>query len=249
MRTLSLLALGLALAACESAPAVVVVAPDAGVDPDVCLAPCPLLAIGEPTWVPVDVSLFSTPVGDATNRYAEFLRFVETDFYPAHPWYTDGQFGPGTAHAGPYDTEIAERLSSAGIVPKRTFTPVELSSPNGIVLLLTLAPAPSSVARGSSPDGPDGPILPARLFPMYVDGDVFREGVLLDPANDSRVGAPDMYSPPVIVDGWSHVLVGLVTNNRSFVRGTVDPGSFVFRVTLVDNRSNGWRVQVPFTVE
>ena len=113
--------------------------------------------------------------------HQEFFDFVGSLLAPRHQYSAiDNLVLPGDAHPSPYDQELAMSLSGRGLRSRGRFTVPEFSSPNGVALLMIVAPA-AGAPVGSSADSPSWPILPNAMFPLAIDGDLLKDGVVVDP--------------------------------------------------------------------
>src|SRR5512133_3291837 len=121
--------------------------------------------IGEPIWKPTDFHFTSIEIGTAESGYAEFFENI-LDVLPGpnHTAVAALGVGPGTAHAAPYDGEIAAGLTALGLREAVQFKTKEFSHGNGVMLTWMNVPAPGTT--GSSPDFASGPIIPNSVFPI-----------------------------------------------------------------------------------
>ena len=207
-----------------------------------------LTPIGTPTWEPVDVHLFSAPVGTAPD-YAGFAQTVgQLRPPPNHQPHPELGIGPGAAHAGPYDHELADSVSSLGFVEKSVFDPSEFSNGNAVYVVWMNVPRAGS-AVGSSPDFASGPIIPNSLFPIKFGGQTFRNGVPFSALANVDVPALDAVNPPFAVDGHSH-FPSFFIESLDFALDPSLPqsGAYEIRLSLTDADGNGWKVAAPFDV-
>lgn len=216
------------------------------VDPARCAIPCPRFRIGEPTWEPADALLVSADFGGTLDSYLDVLSLA---FAPNHPVTGDALFAPSPfAHPGPYRGELEGILLAAGLTPRDRFTVDDASGTRLIALFVMLVPT-DDAPRGSSPDFAEGAIISNTLFPLFEDTDLLREGQPFDPYNDTRLFATDAFTPPALVDGWSHLVYVHASGAAFAPPGVETRGNFVYRTTIVDSRNNGWRLEVPFRIE
>jgi hypothetical protein len=189
----------------------------------------------------------SGTIGSADTDLQPFVDFIDPILAPNHAYNPDEfVFGPGAPHAGPYSDEAFAALSAANIAVKQSFSTAEFSAPSGVILTFNVVPG-GSAPIGSSPDFASGPIIPNALFPLVVDGDLYRDGVLYDPYYDGSFTGFDAWHPPVAVDGSSHSMFWL-EENSSFVPDVMPQGGYEFRISILDGSGSGWAITVPFTV-
>jgi hypothetical protein len=201
--------------------------------------------VGNPTWRPTDFHLFSAPA----DTFDAFLGVAQSLLPPPnHQFHPDLLIGPGAPHAGPYDQEFAAGVSASGFRDKSVFSVAEFSGrPLGIYFVFMNVPDPGTT--GSSPDFASGPIIPNSVFPIFSDGDLLRNGVVVDPFFDGPIPPlDDQLNPPFFVDGHSHFPVFLADHLGFLPPGTDPVGSYEYRVSLRDPQGNGWDVVVPFQV-
>lgn len=200
-------------------------------------------AIGTPTWQPVDLHVFSAPIGVAATGYAGFLATLAA-ILPPPKHVSDPVFGilPGVSHSPPYDEEIASGVSGLGFAEKTVFTQQEFSNGMGVYLAYMIAPGPGS-AVGSSSDFAAGPIVPNSLLPIHSVYSTFRNGALFKALEMFDTAVPNG------VAGYSHI-PNFFANNFDFAS---DPsagisGSYEYQIVLTDTAGNGWNIAAPFQV-
>ncbi len=214
-------------------------------DPLAHCAGCTRTKIGSPLWEPTGVLAITGEIGTDLDQYVEFLSsFVE----PNHAW-DDNDFlvGPAVAHPGPYDDELFELATTAGYVAKQTFTAAEFTAPNGVTVMMNFVPS-AGAATGSSFDFASGPIIPNALFPVDVDGGLFRDGVIYDDALENTFAGFHNLTPPIVKDGASHFVWFFGESTLFGPEDTPATGSYQIKVNFIDSSGAGWRVTVPFTV-
>jgi hypothetical protein len=200
-----------------------------------------LTPLGTPIWKPVDIHLFSAPVGTRQSGYREFMETVTAIWGPPdHPIPT------GQPHDPPYDTELAEGIAAQGYHEGHRFSPDEFSNGQGVFVAFMLLPDPGTT--GSSPDYASGPIIPNRLFPLVVDGTLRREGRLFDPDLDST--APPVNSIPRFedIDGFSHLPFIFASNMDFAPIGVMAEGAYEYQFRMTDRDGEGWVARIAFTV-
>jgi hypothetical protein len=208
-----------------------------------------LIPVGKPTWKPVDLRLFSAPIGTVDTSYAEFAQTQERLLpAPDHVPYPQLGIGPGAAHAPPYDKELRNGVRSSGFAETSIFTADQFSAGAGVWLVWMNVPNPGK--RGSSPDFESGRIVPNNLFPMAAKGSTYQNGRLFSTPTEFTIPKlDDALNPPFHVDGHSHFPV-FFADNFDFAlhpeRGIAGWYRFDFKVT--DQTSSGWRVQADYIV-
>jgi hypothetical protein len=205
---------------------------------------CTRSKIGSPKWEPTGVVAIPSTMPSLEG----YLTFLDGLTGPNHAFdENDFIIGPAIAHPGPYNDELYQLAIAKSITPKQTFTKAEFTDPSGVTIMLNIVPS-AGAAIGSSFDFASGPIIANSLFPIAVDGDMYREGVMYDNAFDSSYpGYPGM-NPPIAKDGPSH-LVWFFGENSSFgPLNTPATGSFEFKLKITDSGGAGWNLTVPFTV-
>jgi hypothetical protein len=207
--------------------------------------------IGNPTWKPTDLNLFTAPIGTAASGYAEF---GETQVAilpePNHRFHPALGIGPGDPHARPYNNEISRGLRSLGLPSGGHFTVEDFSDGNGIWLAYMVVPRrPGSAPRGSSPDFDFGPIIPNSLFPIDVTGFAERFGEPFSVLAEFSVPPLDAsLDPPFDVDGHSHFPI-FIADSIDFGPAGVDPdGRYEWTIRMLDQTGNGWEITVRFVI-
>ncbi|MGS0687926.1 hypothetical protein ACVBEQ_22665 [Nakamurella sp. GG22] len=204
--------------------------------------------IGHPTWKLVDFHLFSAPIGTAATGYAEFGQTAEALLPPPdHRPHPQLGIGPGYAHQGPYDNELAEGVAAQRYSEGVRFHTDQFSDGLGVWAVWMAVPAPGVI--GSSPDFSAGPIIPNNLFPIHVLGTATHNGAPL--SKIAKFDVPALVSkltPPFDVDGASHTPFFFADNADFALSDRNLRGSYRWQFTLVDATGNGWSVAVHFTV-
>jgi hypothetical protein len=205
--------------------------------------------IGSPTWKPVDLHLFSAPIGTAATGYAEFaVTALGLLPPPNHVFHPDLLVGPGAPHAPPYDTELANGVADLGFHEGVHFKSSEFSNGEGVFLVWMNVPDPGTT--GSSPDFSSGSIVPNSLFPMHVLGVSYHNDQVFDPFLADILIPPldENLSPPFDVDGHSHFPVFSADNADFGPPGAKLNGSYRYQYTMTDQSGNGWLIEAHFTV-
>lgn len=208
---------------------------------------CKRTKIGAPIWEPTGVAAIAGQVGSTSPD--TFFAFLNELVRPEHA-FDDNDFiiGPAVPHAGPYHDELATFAIEKGFRPTQKFKAREFTAPGGIIILLNLVPS-AGAPTGSSFDFASGPIIPNAVFPITVDGDLYRNGELYDPFFDSAyAGYPGM-NPPIVVDGPSHLPWFFGENSSFGPPNTPVTGNYEFKLKITDSTGAGWNLKVPFTVK
>lgn len=198
--------------------------------------------IGSPLWEPVDYHQFSVAVGPQFENYGVATASLLPP--PNHEVHQNLGVGPGAAHAGPYDTEVAAGVTAQGYEEHTTFSQVDGLLPNAIMAAWMMVPS-AGAPEGTSPDSAAGPIIDNTLFPIHVKVDSYLADVLLDgysyefdvPALDAQL------DPPFDVEGHSHfpMFAAAVFDGLPQPTGTIET-----RVSMVDAAGDGWDLTLTF---
>jgi len=196
--------------------------------------------VGTPSWRVSSVTLFTAPLDPSTASCVLGANHQEIS----------GVYGPGDAHLGPYDSEIANGAAACGFRADSTFTSAEFSGGQGVWFGLVLLPTGGGVA-GSSPDFDSGDVINWDRFPMLFDGDVRRGPfTIADGDLDGLFPGPDDFG--FSVNGHSHVIMLLGSAVERMPLGATPPGEYTFNLNLRDATSDvseaGWDVVAPFIV-
>jgi hypothetical protein len=207
---------------------------------------CVRTNIGSPLWQVAGVIAVAGDVG--TTSPDPLIAFLKDMVGPNHAW-DDNDFivGPKLPHAGPYDDEIFSLAVAAGHTPKQAFTKAEFTGPKGVIITFNIIPS-AGAATGSSFDFASGPILANALFPLKVDGDMYRNGELYDPFFDGDFGGYPALTPPIDKDGASHLFWFFAEDDAFAPPNTPTSGNYEFRLKITDSGGLGWNLTVPFTV-
>lgn len=194
--------------------------------------------VGTPQWIVSDLVLFAGPEDVSTATCL---------LEGPHVW--DGTvWSPGEAHEG-YSTELTSGLARCGLVEKETFASSDLQNGSAIWLGLILEPGPGG-APGSSPDFPMGTVINFDRFPIVVDADVRKNGLIVDLDNDLSFPGPDTWG--FVVTGLSHVPLLFWTTEARMPLGAAPEGEFEWDVSLRDatsiNQETGYELTVPYQV-
>ena len=199
--------------------------------------------IGNPTWRVGDFTIVSIDYGSAGDNFAGFFGLMERVLAPFHRAYPAQRLGigPGLSHETPYAEEFGEALVAEGYEPGTTFALRDWLEPRGLIFVTTLVPI-AGAPVGASPDFASGPIIPGGVT---VDGDLFLDGVLVDPDFDTIYPAVSTLTPRPVGDGHSHIPL-FFGESTAFIPGV--GGDYEFRLRVRDERGNGWDARQPFTI-
>jgi hypothetical protein len=202
--------------------------------------------VGSPLFVAADFHLFAAPIGTAGSGYAEFSETQQLILPPPNhaPNPTLG-IGPGAAHAGPYDHEMADGVAANGYVEGTTFTTDQYSNGSGVYFVFTLLPSTGSPA-GSSPDFASGPILASAMFPLTISGVTFTNGSFNDTLAEFAVPAINLVPGFEGLDGYSHIPF-FFADNFDFASRPVT-GGYEYRLSILDGSGNGYTIVAGFDV-
>lgn len=207
--------------------------------------------IGNPTWRPTDLNLFTAPIGTAASGYDEFgetqAAILPEPYHRPHP---DLGIGPGDPHGWPYNNEIRRGLLSLGLHPDGQFTVEDFSDGSGIWLAYMVIPRrPGSAPKGSSPDFEVGPIIPNSLFPIDLTGFAERFDEPFSVLVDFSVPPLDAsLDPPFDVDGHSHLPI-FIADSIDFGPAGVDPGGrYEWTIRMLDQTGSGWEITAKFVI-
>lgn len=212
-----------------------------------------LQRLGKPCFRPVDFHLFSANI---ENFFALLTGPDGILPEPTHQFHPDLGVGPGEPHDPPYTREVQTGLKRLGLVDQRRFTPEDFRLPKAILFGFMVVPIDQpGCPRGSSPDFVEGPIIPNVLFPASPAPDsvlvsrstFFRRGEAFDPAFILDVRRLDRITPPLGVDGHSHVPIFLATAAEFGPGGAIE-GLYAVHSVLVDHAGNGWDMTARFEI-
>lgn len=204
--------------------------------------------IGSPTWRPVDLHMFSAPIGTAASGYAEFGETIAALLPPPnHVPHPQLGIGPGAAHQPPYDWEMAAGVAAQGYREGMRFSQAEFSEGMGVFTTWMNVPYPGTT--GSSPDFVSGPIIPNSVFPIHVLASATRNGRPFSLVFEGDVPPlDDTLNPPFYVDGHSHFPFFLADNADFGPTGLPQRGSYRWEITMTDASGNGWLVTTHFAI-
>jgi hypothetical protein len=203
--------------------------------------------VGSPLFVAADFHLFAAPIGTASSGYAEFSETQQLILPPPnHSPNPILGIGPGAAHAGPYDHEMADGVAANGYIEGTTFTTEQYSNGSGVYFVFMLLPSTGS-PTGSSPDFASGPILANAAFPLTISGVTFTDGTFNDTlAAEFPVPAINLVDGFETLDGYSHIPF-FFADNFDFASRPVT-GGYEYRVSILDGSGNGYNIVAGFDV-
>jgi hypothetical protein len=213
--------------------------------------------VANPTWMVTDFRTFTAPLGTPASGFAEFFQTIQNVFpAPNHAAHPTLGIVPGTAHAGPYNTEVTSGINAAGYLDQSFFTPAQFQEPNGVFAFWMAVPT-AAAPTGSSPDFASGPIIPNSIFPIAFSGNTFRNGVLFDPLWSGATPATTAIADPTLANpgqGYSHFpfFAGEAFElpiQQGFNHGAATPeGLYVHQFAATDAQGNGWNMAINFLV-
>lgn len=230
---LALLSLLLCTTGVGAAPSAAVPRPDLA-PPAQAGAEFSLTPIGSPIWKPVDIHLFTAPMGSGPD-YREFYDTI--DGLLAEMYHKGGE-----SDAPPYDRVLAKAVASRRYAEQGQYTRAQFSAGKGVFLAWMMVPAPG--ITGSSPDFAMGPVIPRAAFPISVNSLALRDGVTYDPQlykDEIAFNAPQP-------DGSSHFPIFIADNSDFGPPGTPVEGRYEYQVTLTDKQGQGWTLSAKFQV-
>lgn len=213
-----------------------------------------LQQLGKPCFRPVDFHLFSADITDFFGLLTGPHGLLPE---PNHQFHPDLGVGPGMPHNPPYNREIKAGLARLELVDQRRFTPEEFQLPKAILFAFMVLPLDQSdCPRGSSPDFAEGPVIPNVLFTADPAPDsvlasrstFFRRGEVFDRAFTLDLRRLDRITPPLEVDGHSHIPVFLATASDFGPEGAIE-GPYAIHSALVDHAGNGWDMTLRFEIK
>jgi hypothetical protein len=210
--------------------------------------------VGHPIWRPVDIHLFTAPIGSFETGFAEFGAVISGLMPPPEhievlPFFG---VGPGAAHAPPYGHELAEGMAANDLTDRHVFPVSAFSarSGNGVYLVFMLVPRPGT--RGRSPDFEVGPIIPNAVHPITISGVAIRDGESFDPflAPESEIPRLNRRVAPQFagMQGYSHLPFFTATNQLLGPPGTPAEGRYRYEMRMRDKEGNGWNLIARFQV-
>lgn len=215
--------------------------------------PLVLERLGKPCFRPVDFHLFSA---DITNFFGLLTGPDGILPEPEHQFHVELGVGPGVPHDPPYNRELLAGLTRLGLADQRRFVPADFQLPRAVLFAFMVLPMEQpGCPRGSSPDFAAGPIIPNVLFPANPGPDsvlisrssFFRRDAVFDPAFILDIRRLDRITPPLAVDGHSHIPVFLATTAEFGPGGAIE-GTYMIHSVLLDHAGNGWDITLQFEI-
>jgi hypothetical protein len=154
-------------------------------------------------------------------------------------------YQPGTVHAPPYATEVADRLPSQGWDSGNVFRVAHWTSGRLLSFAGVIVPN-ASAPTGTTADYASGPYIPKDVQ-LSVDADVLLGATVVDPDFDGPYPRLVDLMPGTTVDGWSHMTLTF-GEGAPWVPGVAGNYTFHLHVYETANPGNGWIVDLPFTV-
>jgi hypothetical protein len=199
--------------------------------------------VGNPIWKPFDFHVFTAPASSDEEFFGTNNSLLPS---PNHQPHDDLIVGPGIAHAGPYDTELAQGVTASGYREGPIFSVDDFSgAPNGVYFVWMNVPNPGTT--GSSPDYASGPIIPNTIFPLSTVVEIVRNGEVVDGGAFDAAALDGSLNPPFSVDGYSHQPFFL-EEDLTFLPGLAAIGQYAFQVRMIDQQGHGWQIVAPFQV-
>jgi probable HAF family extracellular repeat protein len=208
---------------------------------------CSATPSGHPSWKPTRVVLFSGNIGSDGEHTTTLLQSV---LGPRHQ-YLGKVFISAEPHAPPYDDELDELLDARGITPSQRFDDVQFTAPQGVLMAISVVP--TGEVEGASTDFWSGPVIDSSAFPLEVDWGLC-SGPTCSVERDDLNLSFSQTDPPSAVRGASHLLLGFAESSRLSAElrpgaAVLPPdGSYLYRVTISDQRQGEWNLLVPFKV-
>jgi hypothetical protein len=117
-------------------------------------------------------------------------------------------------------------------------------APSGVLISAILVPSASAPSGTSFEVSSPGPIIPGTFS---VNGDLLRDGVVIDPNFDSTyVKAGALYG--VYYDGFRHIILNFGENSDFSGGAALTAGNYAFRVSISDGTSGSTTQTIHFTV-
>lgn len=192
---------------------------------------------GTPSWKTAGWALYNAPDDDRSPQKVFSLHAYD----PAA-----NAFVPRVVHPPPYETEVADHLAMLDFPTGDRFRVEDWTYPLGILTAAVIVPS-TNAPTGSTSDFASGPYIPKDLA-LSVDGDLYKDGAVVDPNFDSMYPTLESVQPSAAVDGWSHMTLTF-GEDTSFIPGTAGHYRLHVHVYEVAAPTNGWQIDVPFDVE
>jgi hypothetical protein len=200
---------------------------------------------GTPNWTVVAWAVFVGPLGTINSPPGVIAASFSAVWAPKHAFDTAmNQFKSVVPHPPPYDGELSAGLAQTSFVNTGCVPAAAFQAPSGVLIAAILVPSATAPSGTSYEVSSSGPIIPGALT---VDGDLLRNGVVIDPAFDSTsVTATALYGTPY--DGYRHLLFNFAENSDFSGGAALTAGNYAFRMKLSDGSGSATSQTVHFTV-
>ncbi len=199
-----------------------------------------------PGWRAVDFNLFAASVG--------LLPAAELLPAATHVDLAGLGIGAGEAHAPPYEFEISDALSAAGLIDEFDFAArdVDGSADDAVYFAFTLIADADNAPVGKTPDG-EQPMLPLDLFGLSVTAVLSRRSqtgasetlaeflVVLEAADPDSI-------PDFTLDGVSHLPFFFVIDPTLLTPDHAASRDYRLQFALRDSAGNGYDLASDFSV-
>jgi hypothetical protein len=204
---------------------------------------------GKPNWTAVAWAVFVAPLGTIDSPPATLNASFSAVWAPNHGYDTGlNEFKSILPHAPPYDGELTAGLAQTTFVNTGCFPASAFAAPSGVMISVILVPSATAPSGTSFEVPTSGPIIPGTVS---IDGDLLRNGVVIDPAFDTLYAKayalyPQVQPPP---DGFRHIILNFAENSEFSGGAALTAGDYAFRVKITDNNGVASTSQtVHFTV-
>jgi hypothetical protein len=198
--------------------------------------------IGSPQWEVTDLQFVAAPGGFVANNNTEGLKSA-MKILSKHIFFSSGcyGFGPDPQKCHSPKGELAAGAMAAGYA-LTGFTTSDLVAPKAIHFLLTLSPKDE---WGPSPCSSCEPVIPDSLFDIAFDGDLYRDGTLVDKDFDGTFCPVYQLAPGFAGKNFDHLHLAFLESSE-FI--TPAPGTYELKFKLTDAQGKGWNVSKSFVV-
>ena len=202
---------------------------------------------GTPDWTAVAWAVYVAPIGTASDPPSTLNASASAVWAPNHAFdTTNSVFKSIIPHAPPYDGELATGLAQTTFVNTGCLPASAFVAPSGVLVSAILIPSATAPSGSSYEVATSGPIIPSAL---YVDGDLLRDGVVIDPAFDSTYTKALYLYPSSGAEGYRHVILNFAENSDFSGGAALIAGDYAFRVKISGGSGTGTTSQmIHFTV-
>src|SRR5262252_1230461 len=186
---------------------------------------------GTPTWTAQGWAVYVGPLGFASDPPATINAGFNAVWQPKHA-FDDlaNAFKSVVPHAPPYTTELSAGLTQAnfqstGCVPVSAF-----AAPSGLLISGLLIPAAGAPNGKSYEVSTSGPVINENA--LFIDADLIRNGVVIDPAFDSTYPSPATLYGDASLTGFRHMIINLGENTDFSGGASLDPGNYDFTIKI-----------------